>query len=43
VLDEPCMKAVPRAAVAQAEPPLPCTGEGPTVDQSVSAKQRPGH
>ena len=30
-----------RAALAQAETPMPATGRGPTVIKSISAKQRP--
>ena len=41
VLDRPAVKALLRAAIRQAEPPLPATGRGYTVIKSISAKQRP--
>ena len=41
VLDRPGVKALMRAAVDQAEPPLPSRGRGRTIVKSISAKQRP--
>ncbi|HEV2836104.1 MAG TPA: DUF1801 domain-containing protein [Pyrinomonadaceae bacterium] len=41
VLDKPGVKALIRAAVDQAEPPLPARGRGRTIVKSISAKQRP--
>lgn len=41
VLDEPAVEALLRAAVKQAQVPLPTTGRGHIVIKSVSAKQRP--
>lgn len=40
-LKKPAVAALIRAAVAQAETPLPRTGRGRLVIRSVSAKQRP--
>jgi hypothetical protein len=40
-LSEAAVRAIIRTAIAHAEPPLPASGEGRTVIQSVSAKQRP--
>jgi hypothetical protein len=41
VLDQPGVKALIRAAVEEAEPPLPSHGRGRTIVKSISAKQRP--
>ena len=41
VLNQPDVKALMRAAVTQAEPPLPLRGRGRTIIKSISAKQRP--
>jgi Domain of unknown function (DU1801) len=41
VLDRPAVAALLRAAVRDAETPLPKAGRGYTVIKSVSAKQRP--
>jgi hypothetical protein len=41
VLDRPAVKALMRAAVDQAEPPLPSRGRGRTIVKSISARQRP--
>ncbi len=41
VMEQPGVKALMRAAVAQAEPPLASRGRGYTIIKSVSAKQRP--
>ena len=41
VLDEPDVQALLRAAVKQAQVPLPTTGKGATIIKSVSAKQMP--
>ncbi len=41
VLDQPGVKALMRAAVEQAAPPLPSRGRGYTIIKSISAKQRP--
>jgi hypothetical protein len=41
VLDRPAVTALLRAAVRNAETPLPKAGRGYTVIKSVSAKQRP--
>jgi hypothetical protein len=41
VLDRPAVAALLRAAVRDAETPLPKTGRGRTVIKSISAKQRP--
>jgi hypothetical protein len=41
VLDRPAVAALLRAAVRDAETPLPKTGRGHTVIKSISAKQRP--
>jgi hypothetical protein len=40
-LSEPAVEALLRAAIAQAEVPLPRTGRGKLIIKSVSAKQRP--
>ncbi len=40
-LEEPAVKALLRAAIAQARTPLPKSGRGRTVIKSVSARQRP--
>jgi hypothetical protein len=40
-LSEPDVKALIRAALAQAKTPMPASGRGVTVIQSISAKQRP--
>lgn len=40
-LAQPGVQALIRAAVAQARVPLPATGRGALVIQSISAKQRP--
>jgi hypothetical protein len=40
-LDDPRVKELIGAAVAQAETPLPKTGKGRTIIRSVAAKQRP--
>jgi hypothetical protein len=40
-LARPNVDALIRAAVAQANPPLPATGRGQTVIKSISVKQRP--
>ena len=37
----PGVLALINAAIAQAEPPLPASGEGHTLIKSISAKQRP--
>jgi hypothetical protein len=41
VLNQPDVKALMRAAVTQADPPLPLRGRGRTIIKSISAKQRP--
>ena len=41
VFDQPGVKALMRAAVTQADPPLPSHGRGRTIVKSISAKQRP--
>jgi hypothetical protein len=41
ILREPAVRALINAAIAQAKAPLPLTGAGRTVIQSVSGKQRP--
>jgi hypothetical protein len=41
MLDKPAVKALLRAAIQQAESPLPVTGRGYTVIKSISARQRP--
>jgi hypothetical protein len=41
VLNEPAVKALLKAAVAKADPPLLKKGGGYTVIKSISAKQRP--
>ena len=41
VLDQPDVKALMRAAVTQADPPLPVRGRGRTIIKSISSKQRP--
>ncbi len=41
VLAKPEVEALLRAAIAQANSPLPATGRGQTIIRSVSAKQRP--
>ncbi len=40
-LRQPGVLALIRAAIAQADPPLPTSGPGRLIIQSVSAKQRP--
>ncbi len=40
-LSEPAVKELMRAAVVQAEPPLPASGGGRLIIRSVAAKQRP--
>ena len=40
-LSEPAVKELMRAAVVQAEPPLPASGRGKLIIRSVAAKQRP--
>jgi hypothetical protein len=40
-LELPAVKALLRAAIAQAETPLPSKGRGYTLIKSISAKQRP--
>jgi hypothetical protein len=40
-LSEPAVEALLRAAIAQAEVPLPKVGRGKLIIKSVSAKQRP--
>jgi hypothetical protein len=40
-LSEPAVEALLKAAIAQADPPLPRSGDGSTIIKSISAKQRP--
>ncbi|HKV98576.1 MAG TPA: hypothetical protein VJN96_02070 [Vicinamibacterales bacterium] len=40
-LSEPAVAALLKAAIADADPPLPRTGRGKLVIRSISAKQRP--
>jgi len=39
-LGKPAVEALVKAAIRQAKTPLPPTGRGPTIIQSISAKQR---
>ena len=41
ILRQPGVRALIKAAVAQADPPLPAKGGGQLIIKSVSAKQRP--